>query len=63
MTSSMVYFAVLVDADVDGVGVAEEVVQVAEDLLVGPEQERAEVIRFVRRRGAAPGCCARRGGR
>ena len=36
--------AVLVEADVDRVGVAEEVVQVAEDLLVGAEQERAEVV-------------------
>ena len=38
--------AVLVEADVDGVGVAEQVVQVAEDLLVRAEQERAEVVRL-----------------
>jgi hypothetical protein len=29
---------------VDGVGVAEQVVQVAEDLLVGADQEHAEVV-------------------
>ena len=38
--------AVVVEADVDGVGVAEEVVQVAEDLLVGADEERAEVVRL-----------------
>ena len=34
----------LVDADVDGVGVAEEVVQVAEDFLVGADEEGGEEI-------------------
>src|SRR3712207_7658191 len=32
--------ALLIQADVDRVGVAEQVVQVAEDLLVGPQQDR-----------------------
>ena len=36
----------LVEADVHGVGVAEQVVQVAEDLLVGADQEHAEVVRL-----------------
>ena len=33
--------AVVVEADVDGVGVAEQVVQVAEDLLIGADEEHA----------------------
>ena len=42
-----VYFvAVLVDADVDGVGVAEQVVHVAEYLLVRSYEEYSEVIWF-----------------
>ena len=38
----MLTVAGLVDGDVDGVGVAEEVVQVAEDLLVGADEERGD---------------------
>ena len=38
--------AVLVEADVHRVRVAEQVVQVAEDLLVGADQEDAEVVRL-----------------
>ena len=38
--------AVLVHAHVHGVGVAEQVVEVAEDLLVGAHQEDAEVVRL-----------------
>ena len=38
--------AVVVEADVHGVGVAEQVVQVAEDFLVGADQEHAEVVRL-----------------
>ena len=38
--------AVVGERDVDGVGVAEQVVQVAEDLLVRADQERAEVVRL-----------------
>jgi hypothetical protein len=34
------------EADVHGVGVAEQVVQVAENLLVGADQEHAEVVRL-----------------
>ena len=45
--------AVVVEADVDRVGVAEQVVQVAEDLLVGAEQERAEVVGLAVVAGAA----------
>ena len=63
MTSIDAVAAVFVQADVDGVGVAEQVVQVAEDLLVGAEQERAEVVRLAVVAGAAPACCARRAGR
>ena len=40
------HLAVVVQADVHGVGVAEQVVQVAEDLLVGADQERAQVVRL-----------------
>ena len=36
--------AVLVEADVHGVGVAEQVVEVAEDLLIGADEEHAEVV-------------------
>ena len=53
MTVSMFDVAVLVERDVDRVGVAEQVVQVAEDLLVGAEQERAEVVRLARRSGCS----------
>ena len=63
MTVVEVDLAVVVQADVDRVGVAEQVVQVAEDLLVGPEQERAEVIGLAVVTDAARGCCARRAGR
>jgi hypothetical protein len=36
--------AVVVEPDVDGIGVAEQVVQVAEDLLIGADQEDADVV-------------------
>ena len=36
----------VVEADVHGVRVAEQVVQVAEDFLIGADQEHAEVIRL-----------------
>ena len=55
--------AVLVEADVDRVRVAEQVVQVAEDLLIGAEQERAEVVWVAVCGGGAAACCGRRGGR
>ena len=45
--------AVLVEADVDGVRVAEQVVQVAEDFLVGADQEDAQVVRLAVRWCAA----------
>jgi hypothetical protein len=51
------------EAQVHGVGVAEEVVQVAQDLLVGAGQEDAEDVRLVRRDGVqleALGWCGRR---
>ena len=44
ITSSITRLPCGVGADVHGVGVAEEIVQVAEDFLVGADQERAEVI-------------------
>ena len=56
MTASIVRPAVGVEADVDGVGVAEEVVQVAEDLLVGADQERGQVVGLAGRRRAAARC-------
>ena len=37
----------LVEGDMDGVGVAEEVMQIAEDLLVSADEEEADVIIFV----------------
>jgi hypothetical protein len=46
MTASSTGVVVLVQADVDGMGVAEEVVEVAEDLLVGADEERGQVVRF-----------------
>ena len=38
--------AVLAERDVHGVRVAEQVVQVAENFLVGPDQKYGEVIRL-----------------
>ena len=37
-------FAVVVEANMDGVGIAEKIVQVAEDLLIRAQKERSEVI-------------------
>ncbi len=39
--------AVVVETDVDGVGVAEKVVQIAEDLLISAEEERAQNVATV----------------
>src|SRR5229473_374304 len=39
-------FAVLVQADVNSIGVSEEIVQIAENLLISPEQEGPQVIGF-----------------
>ena len=49
--------------DVDGVGVAEQVVQVAEDFLIRPDQERRQVIGLAVVTGAAAASASRRGGR
>ena len=46
ITASSTTLPLLVEADVHGVRVAEQVVQVAEDLLVGADQEHAEVVRL-----------------
>ena len=43
--------AVVLEPDVDGVRVAEEVVQIPEDLLVGAAEEHAEQIVLARRHG------------
>ena len=57
------HFARFVERDVDGVGVAEQIVQVAEDLLIGADQKRAENVRLAVERSAAPASSSRRAGR
>ena len=50
-------------ADVHGVGVAEQVVHVAEDFLIGADQKRAQVIRLAVEGVQRQASASRRGGR